>query len=163
MGYSLKPRGSSRWVSAAIVVPLPEASQPSRTMIVGTPLSQHAFSRSYKRNCSPGTMRLYSSRESFFFRLMFSSMGEGQFYSRAANASALPDFLDRARAVCVNALVRICGGAISDGRPCRDSWQLRPGMLLSVRQLAGLAGAVRKVEFQTITANENRGTAHLHP
>ncbi len=36
MGYSLKPRGSSRWVSAAIVVPLPEASQPSKTMRVGT-------------------------------------------------------------------------------------------------------------------------------
>jgi hypothetical protein len=50
-------------------------------MSVGTPLSQHAFSRSYKRNCKPGTTRLYSFRDSFFFKLIFSSMAEGQFYS----------------------------------------------------------------------------------
>jgi len=81
IGYSLKPRGSRRWVNAAIVVPLPDASQPSKIMSVGTALSQHAFSRSYRRNCKPGTMRLYSSRDSLFFKLMFSSMVAGQFYS----------------------------------------------------------------------------------
>src|ERR1035441_6841837 len=42
----LDPRGSRRWVRAAIAVPLPEASQPSKTITAGTPWSQHAFSRS---------------------------------------------------------------------------------------------------------------------
>src|SRR5664279_77368 len=64
-----------------MVVPFPDASQPSNTTIVGTPLSQHAFSRSYRRVCRRGRTCLNSSRESFFLRLIFSNMAERRFYT----------------------------------------------------------------------------------
>jgi len=39
------------------------------------------------------------------------------------------------RAVCVNALVRICAGAISDGRPYRDSYFLVNGHIWSMESV----------------------------
>ncbi len=40
MEWTLNPRGSIAWVRRLMTVPLPEASQPSKTTITGTPAAR---------------------------------------------------------------------------------------------------------------------------
>ena len=46
-------------------------------------------------------------------------------HSGSLSRCPLRRYSSSVRAVCVNALVRICAGAISDGRPYRDNWTKR--------------------------------------